>query len=86
MNSNGGFHDIYAYDAKKKTAVLVSRSAADPLTGSDAQSSTFSVPFTHGRVTSDDGRTVVFSSVATNIVSGFTETNGVHGELYVFGP
>ena len=82
INNNGSNHDIYVWDAKTKKATLVSRSFVDPLNGSNGSNGAFPAV----DVVSADGRVVPFVSTSTDIVNGFTNTNGALNDLYVFGP
>ena len=69
----GGGVDVFVRDRKQETTSIVSRTAG----GSESNGLSFSATI------SDDGRFVVFSSDATNLVAD--DTNGV-SDVFVRGP
>jgi hypothetical protein len=64
-----GYGDVFLHDRVTGETVLVSHAAGDPTTAADAGSD--------GMDISADGRWVAFQSVATNLVPGQADTNGI---------
>ena len=64
-------NNIYVYDSSLQTNTLVSHAAGALTTGADGFSTSGIGP-----TISSDGSTIVYWSAATNLVSGFTDTNG----------
>jgi hypothetical protein len=68
--------DIFLFDRLNETTTLVSHSSGLPSSTANAES-------TSPRAISNDGQTIVFGSVATNLVAGVNDTGGVE-DVFVF--
>lgn len=75
VDSNASF-DVFLRDVITGSIVLVSHAASDNLTTADANSVVTDI--------SSDGRYVVYSSTATNLISGFIDNGGFSGDVYVY--
>lgn len=69
-------HDVYLRNRVDGSFVLVTRSAAQPDRSANRWSNALAL--------SSDGRYVVFSSTATDLVAGLTDANGDGDDLFVF--
>jgi|CXWL01.1.fsa_nt_gi CSLREA domain-containing protein len=70
-NANGAFPDVFLYDRLSTTVELASRSTAGPTTTGNSSS--------YGGGISADGRYVLLTSGASDLVSGVSDVNGAAG-------
>lgn len=75
LGDTNPFPEIYLHDRVTGTTVLVSHSAASPTTAANGQS--------WGPMISADGRHVAFSSQATDLVAGQSDTNNA-ADVFLF--
>jgi hypothetical protein len=82
-----GQYDVFLYDVQAQTNTLISHAYNSPVNAGNY----YSVISTSSDVLesiSDDGRFVVYSSVATNLISGFVDGNDVNdhynNDVYLF--
>jgi hypothetical protein len=69
-------YDLFLFDRVANTTTLISHAAGAPTTAANQ-------PTTSGSI-SADGQVVVFSSPATDLVSGFVDGNGSSSDLYAY--
>jgi Tol biopolymer transport system component len=69
VNGNANNTDVFLTDTQTGAVTLVSHSTAGPLAGANASSDNPSI--------SADGRYVAYTSTATNLISPFTDNDGV---------
>lgn len=76
-DANSG-NDIFLFDWQAGTSTLVTHANGDPTTTANGASSTFVDSM------SADGGRIVFSSNATDLVSGFVDSNGASSDVFVY--
>ena len=84
-DTNGAL-DVFLWDRISGSTVLVSRTSGSPTTAGNAKSSVTGHTYQEASppALSADGRWAVFSSEATNLVSGETGAVGFGGGVYLF--
>ncbi len=70
------YFDVFLFDRDTGTVTLVSRTSASPTTADHGESMPVAM--------SADGSRVLFSSRATNVLTGVTDANGTLGDLFLF--
>lgn len=68
LTDANGTDDVFAFDLQTATVTLVSRAAGSSTSTAAGSSTAIAI--------SDDGRYAAFSSTATNVVAGVSDTNG----------
>jgi Tol biopolymer transport system component len=82
VDPNGSARDVFLWSRASDTTTLVSRSASSPTTtGNGASTSGTDSDMAH--IVSADGRRVVFSSAATDLVAGQSDANGGN-DIFLF--
>lgn len=67
---------VVLHDRTSGSTVLISHAAGDPATVANGRSEPIAL--------TPDGRFVLFSSAATDLIAGFVDASGTNGDLYLF--
>src|SRR5262249_45579016 len=76
LTDANGTRDLYRYDRLQNTNTLISHASGSTSTTANGE------PTWHA--TSGNGQRVLYSSSASNVVSGVTDVNGTNEDVFVF--